>query len=104
MGIYSIRKSGKTSAKGRDRVGVGIRSSYIRVVGIQVDTEGAGEIPFTATYDAVWLVGLGWRICFALLPAAFSDARVWCLILDLTSTTILIPKKLGHYNLHKKMQ
>ncbi|XP_040212751.1 DNA replication licensing factor MCM5 [Rana temporaria] len=43
MGIYSIRKSGKTSAKGRDRVGVGIRSSYIRVVGIQVDTEGAGR-------------------------------------------------------------
>uniref|UniRef100_A0A5S6JUH8 DNA replication licensing factor MCM5 n=1 Tax=Xenopus tropicalis TaxID=8364 RepID=A0A5S6JUH8_XENTR len=43
MGIYSIRKSGKTSTKGRDRVGVGIRSSYIRVVGIQVDTEGTGE-------------------------------------------------------------
>ncbi|PIO16293.1 hypothetical protein AB205_0101130 [Aquarana catesbeiana] len=43
MGIYSIRKSGKTSNKGRDRVGVGIRSSYIRVVGIQVDTEGAGR-------------------------------------------------------------
>ncbi|KAG9477027.1 hypothetical protein GDO78_002425 [Eleutherodactylus coqui] len=43
MGIYSIRKSGKTSNKGRDRVGVGIRSSYIRVVGIQVDTEGTGR-------------------------------------------------------------
>ncbi|XP_075035781.1 DNA replication licensing factor MCM5 [Mixophyes fleayi] len=43
MGIYSIRKSGKTSTKGRDRVGVGIRSSYIRVVGIQVDTEGTGR-------------------------------------------------------------
>ncbi|XP_075430026.1 DNA replication licensing factor MCM5 [Ascaphus truei] len=43
MGIYSIRKAGKTSAKGRDRVGVGIRSSYVRVVGIQVDTEGAGR-------------------------------------------------------------
>ncbi|KAG8436418.1 hypothetical protein GDO86_007497 [Hymenochirus boettgeri] len=42
MGIYSIRKSGKTS-KGRDKVGVGIRSSYIRVVGIQVDTEGTGR-------------------------------------------------------------
>ncbi|KAM4652511.1 DNA replication licensing factor MCM5 [Discoglossus pictus] len=43
MGIYSIKKSGKTSTKGRDRVGVGIRSSYIRVVGIQVDTEGTGR-------------------------------------------------------------
>ncbi|MEE6508186.1 hypothetical protein FKM82_019622 [Ascaphus truei] len=43
MGIYSIRKAGKTSTKGRDRVGVGIRSSYVRVVGIQVDTEGAGR-------------------------------------------------------------
>ncbi|XP_043925867.1 DNA replication licensing factor MCM5 [Protopterus annectens] len=43
MGIYSIKKAGKTSAKGRDRVGVGIRTSYIRVVGIQVDTEGTGR-------------------------------------------------------------
>ncbi|MBN3314918.1 MCM5 factor, partial [Atractosteus spatula] len=43
MGIYSIRKAGKTSSKGRDRAGVGLRSSYLRVVGIQVDTEGAGR-------------------------------------------------------------
>nr|XP_033785334.1 DNA replication licensing factor MCM5 isoform X2 [Geotrypetes seraphini] len=43
MGIYSIKKMGKTSSKGRDRVGVGIRSAYVRVVGIQVDTEGAGR-------------------------------------------------------------
>ncbi|XP_030062648.1 DNA replication licensing factor MCM5 [Microcaecilia unicolor] len=43
MGIYSIKKTGKTSSKGRDRVGVGIRSAYVRVVGIQVDTEGAGR-------------------------------------------------------------
>ncbi|XP_078496637.1 DNA replication licensing factor MCM5 [Lissotriton helveticus] len=43
MGIYSIKKSGMTSSKGRDRVGVGIRSSYIRVVGIQVDTDGTGR-------------------------------------------------------------
>ncbi|XP_069766056.1 DNA replication licensing factor MCM5 isoform X3 [Narcine bancroftii] len=43
MGIYSIKKSGKTTNKGRDRVGVGIRGSYIRVVGIQVDTEGTGH-------------------------------------------------------------
>ncbi|XP_064419231.1 DNA replication licensing factor MCM5 [Latimeria chalumnae] len=43
IGIYSIKKAGKTSSKGRDRVGVGIRSSYIRVVGIQIDTEGSGR-------------------------------------------------------------
>lgn len=43
MGIYSIKKAGLTKTKGRDHVGVGIRSSYIRVVGIQVDTEGTGK-------------------------------------------------------------
>ncbi|CAM4456637.1 DNA replication licensing factor MCM5 isoform X1 [Lepidochelys kempii] len=43
MGIYSIKKSGQTKSKGRDNVGVGIRSSYIRVVGIQVDTDGSGR-------------------------------------------------------------
>lgn len=44
MGIYSIKKFGMNSGKGRDRVGVGIRSSYIRVLGIQVDTDGSGEL------------------------------------------------------------
>uniref|UniRef100_G1RW24 DNA replication licensing factor MCM5 n=1 Tax=Nomascus leucogenys TaxID=61853 RepID=G1RW24_NOMLE len=43
MGIYSIKKFGLTSSRGRDRVGVGIRSSYIRVLGIQVDTDGSGR-------------------------------------------------------------
>lgn len=43
MGIYSIKKSALIKNKGRDNVGVGIRSAYIRVVGIQVDTEGSGE-------------------------------------------------------------
>ncbi|XP_048377594.1 DNA replication licensing factor MCM5 isoform X2 [Stegostoma tigrinum] len=43
MGIYSIKKAGAGRNKGRDRVGVGIRGSYIRVVGIQVDTEGTGR-------------------------------------------------------------
>lgn len=43
MGIYSIKKFGLTSNKGRDRVGVGIRSAYVRVLGIQVDTDGSGE-------------------------------------------------------------
>lgn len=44
MGIYSIKKGAATKAKGRDKgAAVGIRSAYLRVVGIQVDTEGAGE-------------------------------------------------------------
>lgn len=43
MGIYSIKKFGLTTSRGRDRVGVGIRSAYIRVLGIQVDTDGSSE-------------------------------------------------------------
>lgn len=43
MGIYSIKKSAQSKNKSRDNVGVGIRSAYIRVVGIQVDMEGSGE-------------------------------------------------------------
>uniref|UniRef100_A0A671QZV8 DNA replication licensing factor MCM5 n=1 Tax=Sinocyclocheilus anshuiensis TaxID=1608454 RepID=A0A671QZV8_9TELE len=44
MGIYSIKKVAQTKAKGRDKgAGVGIRAAYLRVVGIEVDTEGAGR-------------------------------------------------------------
>lgn len=44
MGIYSIKKVATLKAKGKEKgVGVGIRASYLRVVGIQVDTEGAGK-------------------------------------------------------------
>ncbi|XP_033722049.1 DNA replication licensing factor MCM5 [Tursiops truncatus] len=43
MGIYSIKKFGLTTSRGRDRVGVGIRSAYIRVLGIQVDTDGSSR-------------------------------------------------------------
>lgn len=47
MGIYSIKKSAATKTKGKDKsAGVGIRASYLRVVGIQVDTEGPGEDHF----------------------------------------------------------
>ncbi|OXB55991.1 hypothetical protein ASZ78_009673 [Callipepla squamata] len=48
MGIYSIKKSAQSKNKSRDHVGVGIRSAYIRVVGIQVDVEGSGH-SFTGT-------------------------------------------------------
>lgn len=58
MGIYSIKKAAAAKAKGKERnAGVGLRSSYLRVVGIQVDTEGAGNtegaiivISFTASF------------------------------------------------------
>uniref|UniRef100_A0A6Q2X1F3 DNA replication licensing factor MCM5 n=1 Tax=Esox lucius TaxID=8010 RepID=A0A6Q2X1F3_ESOLU len=44
MGIYSIKKVAQAKGKGRDKsAGVGIRTSYLRVVGIQQDTEGAGR-------------------------------------------------------------
>ncbi len=44
MGIYSIKKTAAAKTKGKEKsAGVGIRASYLRVVGIQVDTEGAGK-------------------------------------------------------------
>lgn len=44
VGIYSIKKMAAAKAKGKEKsAGVGIRSSYLRVVGIQLDTEGAGN-------------------------------------------------------------
>lgn len=47
MGIYSIKKMAAVKAKGKEKSsGVGIRASYLRVVGIQIDTEGAGRDEF----------------------------------------------------------
>lgn len=47
MGIYSIKKMAATKTRGKEKsAGVGIRASYLRVVGIQVDTEGAGKDGF----------------------------------------------------------
>ncbi|KAL7297438.1 hypothetical protein TKK_0009813 [Trichogramma kaykai] len=44
LGILSIRKVAKTGKNaGRDKALVGIRSSYIRVVGIQIDEEHTGS-------------------------------------------------------------
>ncbi|XP_076060472.1 minichromosome maintenance 5 [Oratosquilla oratoria] len=42
LGIYSIKKVGKSSRGARERVDVGIRAPYLRVAGIQVDQEGKG--------------------------------------------------------------
>jgi DNA replication licensing factor MCM5 len=52
IGIYSIKKGViKTSKRSRDNaVSVGIRKPYIRVVGIEIDTEGPGRgsrVPMT---------------------------------------------------------
>lgn len=54
MGIYSIKKSAQSKNKSRYNVGVGIRSAYIRVVGIQVDTEGSGEGCFWCAFGLCW--------------------------------------------------
>ncbi|XP_071961885.1 DNA replication licensing factor mcm5-A-like [Antedon mediterranea] len=44
LGIYSIKKSNPVSKRGsRNKVSIGIRSPYIRVVGVKVDTEGMGR-------------------------------------------------------------
>ncbi|KAI0231389.1 DNA replication licensing factor mcm5 [Lamellibrachia satsuma] len=43
VGIYSIRKAGKPKAGAREKVNVGIRQPYIRVIGIEVINEGSGR-------------------------------------------------------------
>ncbi|ESO92071.1 hypothetical protein LOTGIDRAFT_191134 [Lottia gigantea] len=44
MGIYSIKKGGKSTKGGnREKVNVGIRQPYFRMVGVTVDTEGTGR-------------------------------------------------------------
>ncbi|PIK62801.1 putative DNA replication licensing factor mcm5 [Apostichopus japonicus] len=47
IGVYSIKKAGAVSKRTRkDKVAVGIRNPYIRVIGIEVDTEGQGRSTF----------------------------------------------------------
>ncbi|KAK7104511.1 DNA replication licensing factor mcm5-A-like [Littorina saxatilis] len=43
IGIYSIKKTAKASRNPREKVNVGIRQPYFRVVGIKVNTEGTGR-------------------------------------------------------------
>ena len=75
MGIYSIKKFGLTASRGRDRVGVGIRSAYIRVLGIQVDTDGSSECALGRT-PVVPPLGCWWASsrspCLHLCPCALS--------------------------------
>ncbi|XP_045478337.1 DNA replication licensing factor Mcm5 isoform X1 [Harmonia axyridis] len=42
LGIFSIRKVTKPSRDGRDKAITGVRSSYMRVVGIQLSSDGLG--------------------------------------------------------------
>lgn len=43
VGIYSIKKIGLAKKGSGDKVNVGIRQPYLRVVGIEVDTQGPGR-------------------------------------------------------------
>lgn len=82
MGIYSIKKFGLTSNRGRDRVGVGIRSSYIRVLGIQVDTDGSGELALGPWHGPA-------RRCAAPWAEPLSSLQGYCWASCLASPLIL---------------
>lgn len=73
LGIYSIKKMAAIKTKGKDKgAGVGIRSSYLRVVGIQVDTEGAGRFPTSGLWPlgpAVLISDGGLVLLFPLIQA-----------------------------------
>ncbi|KAH9495781.1 DNA replication licensing factor mcm5-A [Bulinus truncatus] len=44
MGVYSIKKTSRpTKRNNRDKVNVGIRLPYFRIVGVKIDTEGTGR-------------------------------------------------------------
>ena len=43
LGIYSIKKASATANKKSDRGTAGVRAPYLRVIGIEVETEGAGR-------------------------------------------------------------
>ncbi|CAN7999910.1 unnamed protein product, partial [Ixodes hexagonus] len=46
IGVYSIKKQGTGRTKGRpqEKSNIGIRAPYLRIVGISVNTEGAGRV------------------------------------------------------------
>ena len=53
VGIFSIKKIGNPAkSAGREKVNVGIRAPYFRVVGIQVDAEGKGNTTGTSITPA----------------------------------------------------
>nr|CAH0098446.1 unnamed protein product [Daphnia galeata] len=58
LGIYAIKKAGKSSrTSAREKIAVGVRSGYLRVVGIQVDNMGAGRssnVPITSDEEELF--------------------------------------------------
>jgi DNA replication licensing factor MCM5 len=59
IGIYSIKKVAQPSARGmqESKANVGIRAPYMRVIGIQVETEStghAGHIPYTSEDEVLF--------------------------------------------------
>jgi len=51
IGVYSIRKMAKLG-RGAEKGAVGVRMPYLRVVGLQVDTEGQGRTSSNLTFTA----------------------------------------------------
>jgi len=49
VGVYAIKKSAMASNNPREKVNVGIRQPYLRVLGISVDTEGTGRTSASTT-------------------------------------------------------
>jgi len=49
VGVYAIKKTAKPSNNPREKVNVGIRQPYLRVLGISVDTEGSGRTATSTT-------------------------------------------------------
>lgn len=43
LGIYSIKKASSTGNKKSDKGAVGVRAPYLRVIGIEVETDGVGR-------------------------------------------------------------
>lgn len=91
MGIYSIKKMAAVKARGNEKsAGVGIRASYLRVVGIQIDTEGAGKeefVHFIARVLINMIVACSKRIKGPgkMFSFFFVSSRSWCLWISLST-------------------
>lgn len=74
LGILSIKKVVKAGARpgSKDKALVGIRSSYIRVVGIQVDGENSGSGMFTEIFKILNNVNL--IVSFILIHCLYLQA------------------------------
>jgi len=79
MAIYSIKKiSSQSRRDGREKAIVGVRSAYLRVVGIKVDGEAGGSVsqPISATEEEQFRrlaasSDVYERICNSIAPSIF---------------------------------